>query len=66
MVATWLFESGAQAIMGGGFRRAKSFTDRGARRSELPCRRTGFTALPLIRSYRARMSRSSSEAGESG
>ena len=28
----------------------RSFTARGARRSELPSRRTGFTALPLIRS----------------
>jgi hypothetical protein len=37
-----------------------------ARRSELPSRRTGFTAEPLIASKRARMSFSASVCGSSG
>ena len=50
MVATRVLESGDQAPMEWGCFRANSLTGLGARRSELPSRSTGFTALPLIRS----------------
>ena len=41
--------AGQSPIVCGCFR-AYSFTEAGARRSELPCRSTGLTALPLTRS----------------
>ena len=47
IVATWVADSGDHAPMECGCLRAYSFTDLGARRSELPSRSTGFTALPL-------------------
>ena len=47
MVATWVLESGDQAPIEWGWLRAYAFTDAGARRSELPSRSTGLTALPL-------------------
>ena len=50
MWATLVFESADHAPMECGCFRAYAFTDAGARRSELPSRRTGFTALPLHRS----------------
>jgi hypothetical protein len=50
MWATWVRESGDHAPIEWGCLRAYSFTDSGARRSELPSRSTGFTALPLTRS----------------
>ena len=48
IVATWVFESGDQAPIECGWLRAYCFTEAGARRSELPSRSTGLTALPLI------------------
>ena len=48
MVATLVRESADQAPMECGWLRAYCLTDSGARRSELPSRRTGLTALPLI------------------
>ncbi len=50
MVATWVAESDDQTPMECGFFLAYSLTAFGARRSELPWRRTGLTALPLTRS----------------
>ena len=47
MWATLVFESGDHAPIECGCFRAYAFTDAGARRSELPSRSTGFTALPL-------------------
>ena len=47
IVATLVFDSGDQAPMECGCWRAKFFTEAGARRSELPSRSTGLTALPL-------------------
>ncbi len=47
IVDTCVFEALDQAPIGCGFARAYSLTASGARRSELPSRRTGFTALPL-------------------
>ena len=47
MVETWVLESLDHAPMRCGFWRAYSLTAFGARRSELPSRSTGFTALPL-------------------
>ena len=47
IVATWVFESGDQAPIECGCLRAYSLTAFGARRSELPSRRTGLTADPL-------------------
>ena len=47
MVATLVFESADHAPIECGCLRAYSFTALGARRSELPSRRTGLTALPL-------------------
>jgi hypothetical protein len=46
MWATWAFESGFQAPSLCGFFFEKFFTAGGERRSELPSRSTGFTALP--------------------
>ena len=48
MVATRVLESEDQAPIEWGCLRAYSFTGLGARRSELPSRSTGLTALPLI------------------
>ena len=47
MVATRVFESGDHAPIECGFARANAFTEAGARRSELPSRKTGLTALPF-------------------
>ena len=47
MVATRVFESGDHAPIEWGFARAYALTDAGARRSELPSRKTGLTALPF-------------------
>ena len=47
MVATLVFDSAVHAPIECGCCRAYSLTDAGARRSELPSRRTGLTALPL-------------------
>ena len=47
MVATWVWESADQAPILWGCFLAWFFTEAGARRSELPCRSTGFTALPV-------------------
>ncbi len=46
-VETCVLESADQAPMRWGFWRAYSLTALGARRSELPSRSTGFTALPF-------------------
>ena len=48
IVDTCVLESADQAPMRCGFALAYAFTALGARRSELPSRRTGFTADPLI------------------
>ena len=45
--ATSVLESGDQAPIEWGWDRAYCLTEAGARRSELPSRRTGLTALPL-------------------
>ena len=66
IVATCVLESGDHGPIECGCVRAYCFTDAGARRSELPSRSTGLTALPLSRSYRARISRSASSRGSSG
>ena len=47
MCATLVRESGLQAPIECGWLRAYCFTEAGARRSELPSRSTGLTALPL-------------------
>ena len=47
IVATLVRESGLQAPIEWGWLRAYCLTDSGARRSELPSRSTGLTALPL-------------------
>ena len=47
MCATFVLESGDQAPMRCGWALAYCLTEAGARRSELPSRSTGFTALPL-------------------
>ena len=47
MCATLVLESGDQAPIECGWFRAYCLTDAGARRSELPSRSTGLTALPL-------------------
>ena len=47
MCATLVLESGDQAPIECGWLRAYCLTDAGARRSELPSRSTGLTALPL-------------------
>ncbi len=66
IVDTCDFDSGDHSPIECGCLRAYSLTDAGARRSELPCRSTGLTALPLTPSYRARISRCSSSAGSPG
>ena len=50
MCATCDFEAASHLPMRCGCLRAYAFTAFGARRSELPSRSTGFTALPLTRS----------------
>ena len=50
MVDTCEADSGDQAPIECGWLRAKLFTEAGARRSELPSRSTGLTALPLTAS----------------
>ena len=50
IVETWVLESGDHAPIECGCLRANSLTDAGARRSELPSRSTGLTALPLTAS----------------
>ena len=47
IVATWVLESFDQSPIECGWLRTYSLTEAGARRSELPSRRTGLTALPL-------------------
>ena len=47
IVTTWVRDSPDHAPIECGCERANAFTDAGARRSELPSRRTGLTALPL-------------------
>ena len=50
IVETCVLESFDHAPIECGCLRANAFTDAGARRSELPSRSTGLTALPLTRS----------------
>ncbi len=50
IVTTRERDCGDQAPIECGWRWAKALTEAGARRSELPSRRTGFTADPLTRS----------------
>ena len=50
MVDTCEAESADHAPIECGWLRAKFFTEAGARRSELPSRSTGLTALPLTAS----------------
>ncbi len=50
MVDTCEADSADQAPIECGWLRAKFFTEAGARRSELPSRSTGLTALPLTAS----------------
>ena len=66
IVATWLLLSLDQAPSLCGCFFTNPFTEAGARRSELPWRRTGLTALPLTESYAARAFFSSSVWGLSG
>ena len=66
MCATWAFESGGQALSLCGCFRENAFTDSGERRSELPSRSTGFTALPRTFAYRAWRAFSASSFGASG
>ena len=47
MWATLVLESADQAPIECGWLRAYCFTEAGARRSELPSRSTGLTALPF-------------------
>ena len=47
MCATLVLDSGDQSPIECGWVRAYCLTDAGARRSELPSRNTGLTALPL-------------------
>ncbi len=64
--ATWVLESFVHLPIRCGFFLAYCLTDAEARRSELPCRNTGLTALPFTLSYLALMSFSSSFFGSSG
>jgi hypothetical protein len=48
MCATLVFDSPDQDPIECGWLRAYCLTDAGARRSELPSRSTGLTALPLV------------------
>ena len=66
MCATCVFESADQPPILCGLLRAYCFTAPAARRSELPSRSTGFTALPSTRAYRARTSFSASVVALSG
>jgi len=66
IVATWVLDELDHAPMRCGFFLAYSLTALGARRSELPSRRTGFTAEPLMASYFALTVFSSSFAGSAG
>ena len=65
IVDTCDFESADHAPMRCGCLRTKALTDAGARRSELPSRRTGLTALPLTASYLMRTG-SAGSSGRSG
>ena len=65
IVATCDLESGDHAPIECGCVRAKALADAGARRSELPSRRTGLTALPLTASYLTRTG-SAGSSGRSG
>ena len=51
IVETCVLESFDHAPIECGCLRANAFTEAGARRSELPSRSTGLTALPFTRSY---------------
>src|SRR5271154_2214223 len=66
MVATWVRDAIDHSPMLCGCLRAYSLTALGARRSELPCRRTGLTALPRHLAYRSRISFSASVLGDCG
>ena len=59
-------DSGQGLIILWGFLRANRFTAAAGRRSELPSRRTGFTAEPRHFANRARSAFSSSVRGSSG
>ncbi len=50
IVATWVLESDDHAPIECGCLRTNALTDAGARRSELPSRSTGLTALPFTAS----------------
>ncbi len=66
MNATRVRESALQAPILCGLLRAYCFTAPAARRSELPSRSTGFTALPSTLAYRARTSLLAGVASSSG
>ena len=66
MCATFVRDSVAQVPIECGCCLAYCFTELGARRSELPSRSTGLTALPSTFEYRARIAFSSSVFGASG
>ncbi|SKW70181.1 Uncharacterised protein [Mycobacteroides abscessus subsp. abscessus] len=66
MVATCVREACDHSPILCGCLRAYSLTAFGARRSELPSRRMGFTALPRHLVYRALISVSSSFLGSPG
>ena len=66
MCETWAFDSLLQAPSLCGFFLEKAFTAGGERRSELPSRSTGFTALPRHLAYRAWIAFSASSLGTSG
>mmetsp|Transcript_33551 Transcript_33551/g.84234 ORF Transcript_33551/g.84234 Transcript_33551/m.84234 type:complete len:211 (+) Transcript_33551:1344-1976(+) len=65
MWATWVLDTGGQGRMrtGGRLRCAFFFTGSATRRSELPSRSTGLTALPSTLAYAAAMAFSSSVLG---
>ena len=65
IVATCDLESGDHAPIECGCLRAKALADAGARRSELPSRSTGLTALPFTASYVMRTG-SAGSSGRSG
>ena len=66
MNATRVFESAAHAPILCGCFLAKFFTESGARRSLLPSRSTGLTALPSTFAKRAWSAFSASSFGASG
>ncbi len=66
IVVTCEADSGDHAPIECGWLRANCLTLAGARRSELPSRSTGLTALPFTASYAARAAFSSSVCGFSG